>query len=176
MHHRDRIRRPCRDRLSRVTSSLAGAGARSSVSKTTARRLIPRPPGIGTPAHRQAAGGDRRRQTREIFTPCWPSWLPTPPFWCATTIIYWFDQRQHGLGWGGSRPRRSARPTADSTARRGTASFGRRNSAYRLSLQHRTLFTVPLSDKKVMEMLNMMLGALAMVPVGWAVAAYAVVR
>jgi hypothetical protein len=35
---------------------------------------------------------------------------------------------------------------------------------------------VPLSDKKVMEMLNMMLGALAMVPVGWAVAAYAVVR
>jgi hypothetical protein len=58
----------------------------------------------------------------------------------------------------------------------GTASFGRRNVAYRLSPQHRTLFTVPLSDRTVMEMLNMMLGALAMVPVGWAVAAYAVGR
>jgi hypothetical protein len=174
MHHRDRIGRPCRDRLSRVTSSRC-------------RGAFVRIENHGAPAHpATAAYGDgctpasswwrSAPPTREIFTPCWPSWLPTPPFWCATTIIDWFDQRQHGLGWGGSRPRRSARPTADSTARRGTASFGRRNSAYRLSPQHRTLFTVPLSDKKVMEMLNMMLGVLAMVPVGWAVAAYAVVR
>jgi hypothetical protein len=32
-----------------------------------------------------------------------------------------------------------------------------------------------LSDKWVVEMLNVMLGALAMAPVGWAVAAYAIV-